>query len=1227
MSAPTSPDGRQRLSQIIGRRKAALIGSALLAVAGALAGLAPYFIVYLVGTELFLGTEPDRARLAGYALWAAAAVLAKVVLKALANGVSHAAAYRILADLRLALAQRLARMPLGRVRARSSGHVKKILQDDVEQLELGLSHAIPDIAAAVAVPVASIIFMFTMGWQVGLAAVLVVVVTVLLIAWAVSRANGFAEQESRIKAELNTSVICYLRGMRVLRGFLPGHASYAATDAAIAATEDIENRKESRGKWQAVAGTALSSSPVLFILPVGLWCTAQGYISPASLVFFLLVGTGFTQPLMGLLISLAVLQYQVEAGLKNIAEILDEPDLPVPEQPRQTSGFDLRLRDVSFRYEDDGPDVLCGIDLDIPEVSSLALVGPSGGGKSTLLSLIARFYDVSSGSVELGGVDVREMDPSEVMRRVAYVQQNDYLFGDTLMENIRMAKPEATDEEVVTAADRARVTEFVHELPQGWQTRLPAGGGQLSGGQRQRISVARALLKGARVVLLDEATAFLDADSEAAVSEAVRELRASATVISVAHRLGTIADYDRVAYLAGGRIVHCARHEEMLRDCPEYAELWSDYRDAQGWQLSATATAAATNPLHAMRDEPVPAAAGLLREVPDSGLKNQAVHEPGAASSTPLLDAPIQTPRVRGLVAMNPVRQWLALLGHQRRDLFRSGLWLIIADGLLTSAPIVVVALALLDVLDGAPDAGAWWRYGLALLGIYLARWLVGVALATLWWPKANRAWAQLRRSVLGHLRRIPMGEFDRLDTGRTATLVVSDLALVDFINLPAKLIVGLFQPVLAALVLFILDWQVALAALLGVPVFWGLLWFSDRVEKTVLGDVMHVRAQASSDLLEFVQGTGVLRANPSAPQASRYRATVEELRQRSVAMAIRTSPLTAVASAALELGFAALIWVVCLRHLDGGLPQSLALLMLVVSLSLYRPYQELLDLSSYRHLQSRIAEHIGRLWDIEPLPEGHLDAPEGGEAGVRVELRDVGFAYRDGHRVLDRANMLARPGEVTALVGPSGSGKSTVANLVARFWDVDDGAVLFADTDVRDLTSTGLAAQVTTVYQDVYLFPTSVRENLTMGMKVSDQDLWTVLESAQAAEFIAALPGGLDAQIDEAGGNLSGGQRQRLSIARALAKDAPILLLDEAVASVDPRTEVRIQRALSSLITGRTVIVIAHRLNTVRSSECIVVLSEDGIEATGPHHDLLTTSATYRRLWAAQESAAAVTD
>lgn len=1222
MSSPPSPDSVKSagsteqaiaMGAIIRRRQANLLLSALLAVSGALAGLVPYVVVYLVANELFLSGRPDRTRLLGLAGWAAVAVLAKIVCKSLANAVSHAAAYRILADLRHALADRLAQMPLGRVRARSGGQLKKVLQDDVEQLELGLSHAIPDIAAAVAIPLASLAVMFWMSWQMGMAALAVVVLAVALVVWAVRRSAGVAQGESAAKEDLNTSVVSFVRGMRVIRGFLGGRAVFSSADDAIKMTERIENLKMSRGKWQAVASTALIGSSVLFLLPVGLWCVSRGLLSPSALVFFLLVGTGFAQPLMGLMISLAVLQYQVEAGVKAVDDILTEPPLPVPSQPRMPDGYDLELCNASFTYparDGDEPNapVVRSVQARIPYGASVALVGPSGAGKSTLLGLLARFHDVTDGSVTFGGVDLREMDPVVLMQHVAFVQQDDYLFADTIMENIRLARPEATDEEVRRAAEQARVTEIVEELEDGWSTVLPPGGGRLSGGQRQRISVARALLKQAKVVLLDEATAFLDPENEEAVGAALAELRSRATMITVAHRLGSVVNYDRILFMVDGAVVDAGTHQQLLMTSPGYTSLWEAYQATKGWELTGGNRAGAGSAVE-MVAEMSSAAALASPDAPAEGAAAGAGDPDEGATRTPL---------VLRLGSKGAAAQWLSMLGDHRSTFWRRGLWRVMADGFLTSAPVVVILFALLEVFSGAVRPDAWWRYGAALAAIFAVRWLVGVSLATTWWPVANRACSDLRRSVLHHLRRIPLGDFDQMEAGRVSTLVVSDLPLVDFVNLPARFIVSLLQPTMAAVVLCLLDWRLALAALAGVPLFALLLWWADRVQAGVIGRVGAVRAEANSTLLELVQGTAVLRANPRAPQAGRYKTAVEDLRRASVQLAVRSTPLTSLATAALELGFALMILAVCLRYLDGGVTQAVAVLVLVLSLNLYRPYQELMDLSSYRHLQSHIAERLGQVWDLAPLPEGTRTVEA---SSSPVVLDDVTFSYRDGRDVLRGVSLVARAGTVTALVGPSGAGKSTVANLVARFWDVDHGSVKVGDVDVRELTTQALAGQVTTVYQDVYLFPTTVRENLLMGApQATEAQITRALRAAQAWDFVEALPRGLNTVLREGGTDLSGGQRQRLSIARALLKDAPVLLLDEAVASVDPETEVQIQRAISELARGRTVMVVAHRLNTIRSADQIVVLADNRIDGAGTHDELLASSVVYRRLWAAYE-------
>ncbi|MDO4899686.1 MAG: ATP-binding cassette domain-containing protein [Actinomyces sp.] len=712
------------------------------------------------------------------------------------------------------------------------------------------------------------------------------------------------------------------------------------------------------------------------------------------------------------------------------------------------------------------------------------------------------------------------------------------------------------------------------------------------------------MLKGAGVILLDEATAFLDPESERGVEEALADLRRHATVVTIAHRLGSVTDYDQIAYVNHGKIIDVGAHPELLKRCREYAELWSAYQQAQGWHLASNSDLKAATP----RRQGGANANPVANSPRSHHLRRDTRGE---------VDTPTVTARVRGLSKLGTVKQWLSLLGAHRQDLWRRGIWWIMLDGVLGSAPLVIVLLALLEVLGTGVSADSWWRFGLPLLAIFAARWLVGVALSSTWWKSANAAIAALRRGVLTHLRRIPLGEYARLDVGRNATLVNSDLPLVDFTNLPAKVMQGVIQPLLAGAVLMILDWQLAFAALSGLPIFLLLLRLSDRAQRTVLGEVTRERSQATSDLLELVHGTAVLRANPDAPQVSRYHAAVERLRRASVAMAVRTSPLSSLASVALELGFGVLVLLVSVRTTNQTLSQDVAILLLVASLNLYRPYQELMDLSSYRHLQSHIVTRLAEIWDVDPMP----DTPSGTAANAAVEMHDVGFSYEPDRPILVNVSFLAQPGEITALVGPSGAGKSTVTNLIARFWDVDSGSVTIGRCDVRELGQEELSDLVTTVYQDVYLFPSTVRENLSMGTDVDDARLEEALRAAQAWDFVDKLPDGLDSELTEGGLNLSGGQRQRLAIARALVKDAPILLLDEAVAAVDPQTEVRIQEALGNLVQERTVIVVAHRLNTVKQVDQIVVLDDHIVEAVGTHTELLASSPTYHRLWEANKA------
>jgi ATP-binding cassette subfamily B protein len=338
--------------------------------------------------------------------------------------------------------------------------------------------------------------------------------------------------------------------------------------------------------------------------------------------------------------------------------------------------------------------------------------------------------------------------------------------------------------------------------------------------------------------------------------------------------------------------------------------------------------------------------------------------------------------------------------------------------------------------------------------------------------------------------------------------------------------------------------------------------------------------------------------------------------------MSVRATPSLTVAAIAIEAGQVVLILVGSALFAAGAVPAATLVLFLFLTLTLYQPIQELGALAGYRRNQQQIAARIAEVWDAPVLPEP--SSPKTA-TGTDVELRNVTFAYDEAEVALRGASFVARAGEVTALVGASGSGKSTIAHLIARYWDVDAGGVLIGGTDVRDLGSEAVFDAVATVFQDVYLFDESVRFNVTLGAPdATDAQVWEALAAAQCDDVVRGLPEGLDTVLADGGADLSGGQRQRLAIARALLKDSPILILDEAASAVDPGTEERLQRALAALAAGRTVLVIAHRIRTVEGADRIVVVDDGRIAGIGTHAHLLDTCPAYRTLAQAQAGAAA---
>lgn len=1198
---------------ILGRHRFGLVLSAVLAIIAGACSLAPYVAVYLVTVALFDPNGGGSGAIVWIAIGTAAAIVLRAVAAALSTHIGHVAAYRTLADLRMAIARQLGVLPLGRVQARSTGEMKKLLHDDVEQMEEALAHGVPDLAAAAAVPITTTILLFAVDWRLALVAlgslVLLVVVSGIGMALAAGNNKPFAEHT----ATLNRAVMGYLQGIKVIRGFLRPDSGYDQARSAIITSASLQHRVTAGPlSWLVSFMMVATGFAIAILLPVAGLQYANGSIDLATLALFLLIGLAYLGPIISLVGVLATIMTRIQFAADAIGEILAEPPLPQSTSPRIPESFDVAFHEVSFSYTDrtasppdataDGdpasPDgavpsetshpVLDSVSLTIPAGARYALVGPTGAGKSTVARLIARFWDPTAGQVTIGGVDVRDIPSAELARLVAFVQQDEYIFAASLRENVRLARPDATDVEVEAAGRAARLEAVADRLESGWDTVLPGGGGNLSGGERQRVSIARALLADAPVVVLDEATAALDAQTERETLAAIDAVTSGRTVIAIAHRLATIRSSDRILYLDDGRISAAGTHEELLAHSPGYATLWNAYTRASGWHLST----APTSP-----------------EIPTSPRFHGTDFTPTDADGHDAAARSIVTP---GLGEMGFTRQWITLLGRGWPVLLRRGVPKLILESLLRGIPLLAVFLVLNAAITGITEdqpfdrSLVWSVTGVLVAGLLVRFLAIRWANGTVWTVAADSK-ADLQLSIVERLRRVPLGFFSRVDNGRITTLVGNDTMMVDFQNIPQQVAAALIQPIYLSVILLILDWRLGLAALIGFPIFIGITIWSDRIYHRVFADVHRARRDATMILIEQAKGAAVLRGNPGSFIGRRFAGAVDRLRDTSIAMSVQAAPAVALGAISVESGLVAVILVGSALYGAGAVSATTLLLFLVISLTVYQPIQELNVLAGYRRNQQEIARKIGEVWDAPILTEPEHPAVA---ADATIEFRDVTFSYRHSDdpaldddvrdTVLRNVSFTAPAGTITALVGPSGAGKSTIANLTARLWDVDSGAILIGGHDLRELGSDGVMSLVTTVYQDVYLFNDTVRYNVTLGRpEATDEQIWAALEAAQCDDVVRGLPDGLESVIDDAGTSLSGGQRQRLSIARALLKDSPILILDEAVASVDPDTEARIQDAIGRLAAGRTVLVIAHRLETVRDVDQILTVRDGTVTSS----------------------------
>ena len=557
-------------------KMAASVVLAILSVAG---GFVPYLGVYQI-IRLFLERQADWD---GILFWCGVCLAGY----ALSTMLAHVSAYTILEGLRLQAADRLMGAPLGEVESRPIGAMKSTIVDRIEDIEPPLAHMIPELSSNILLPLVVVAAMFSIDWRMGLALLATIPFALIPMAFGMRSYNKNYAAYMEANAHVNSIIVEYVEGIQVVKAFSQGEQSYQKFAQAVSSFKAF-TMDWYRCTWASM-NLCLSILPTTLLgtLPIGIYLYQAGVLDPAQVTLCLMMALGIVTPLMSATAFINSIK-SMQFAVKDTRELLDLPQLSQAEQDAPLNDCDIQLHDVSFSYGgSDGKEVLHHLDLTIPQGKFTALVGPSGGGKSTIARLAARFWDVTGGSITLGGRDIRELPLKQLSREISFVTQDNFLFDCSLKENIRLGKPGASDEEVFAAARAAQCEEFIGRLEHGWDTAAGDAGKQLSGGERQRIAIARAILKDAPIVILDEATAFTDPENEDKIQRSIMALSKGKTLLVIAHRLSTIQNADQIVVLEKGQIVDRGTQRELLSRCPLYQALWAAHVGVRNWAVTS----------------------------------------------------------------------------------------------------------------------------------------------------------------------------------------------------------------------------------------------------------------------------------------------------------------------------------------------------------------------------------------------------------------------------------------------------------------------------------------------------------------------------------------------------------------------------------------------------------------------------------------------------------------